>query len=100
MPVIIIIIIFGLILLARILYCYQFLQRVVLVKTVFPCCNWKSAYVNLVRYFVKNNILQTFDAVDGKQARRTNSSSPLGELFDHGTFLIPLHILHIHTWLF
>ncbi|MBA0667783.1 hypothetical protein Goklo_000823 [Gossypium klotzschianum] len=25
----------------------------------------------------------TFDAVDGKQARRTNSSSPLGELFDH-----------------
>ncbi|KAE9454497.1 hypothetical protein C3L33_13601, partial [Rhododendron williamsianum] len=27
---------------------------------------------------------QTFDAVDGKQARRTNSSSPLGELFDHG----------------
>ena len=28
--------------------------------------------------------VQTFDAVDGKQARRTNSSSPLGELFDHG----------------
>ena len=27
---------------------------------------------------------QTFDAVDGKQARRTGSSSPLGELFDHG----------------
>ncbi|BBH09338.1 aminoalcoholphosphotransferase 1 [Prunus dulcis] len=26
----------------------------------------------------------TFDAVDGKQARRTDSSSPLGELFDHG----------------
>jgi phosphatidylglycerophosphate synthase len=31
---------------------------------------------------------QTFDAVDGKQARRTNSSSPLGELFDHGNSLI------------
>ncbi|XP_041010412.1 choline/ethanolaminephosphotransferase 1-like isoform X1 [Juglans microcarpa x Juglans regia] len=29
-------------------------------------------------------LYQTFDAVDGKQARRTNSSSPLGELFDHG----------------
>uniref|UniRef100_A0A453R2M1 Uncharacterized protein n=1 Tax=Aegilops tauschii subsp. strangulata TaxID=200361 RepID=A0A453R2M1_AEGTS len=28
----------------------------------------------------------TFDAVDGKQARRTSSSSPLGELFDHGIF--------------
>ncbi|KAJ7961797.1 Choline/ethanolaminephosphotransferase 1 [Quillaja saponaria] len=26
----------------------------------------------------------TFDAVDGKQARRTNSTSPLGEMFDHG----------------
>jgi ethanolaminephosphotransferase len=26
----------------------------------------------------------TFDNVDGKQARRTNSSSPLGEIFDHG----------------
>jgi len=38
-------------------------------------------------------IYQTFDAVDGKQARRTNTSSPLGELFDHGmdsisTFMI------------
>ncbi|KAI6241695.1 hypothetical protein M3Y99_00331300 [Aphelenchoides fujianensis] len=29
-------------------------------------------------------IYQTLDATDGKQARRTNSSSPLGELFDHG----------------
>jgi len=27
---------------------------------------------------------QTFDAMDGKQARRTRSSSPLGQLFDHG----------------
>jgi len=27
---------------------------------------------------------QTMDAVDGKQARRTGSSSPLGQLFDHG----------------
>ncbi|XP_028407363.1 ethanolaminephosphotransferase 1-like [Dendronephthya gigantea] len=26
----------------------------------------------------------TLDGCDGKQARRTNSSSPLGELFDHG----------------
>lgn len=28
---------------------------------------------------------QTFDAVDGSQARRTHQSGPLGELFDHGT---------------
>jgi len=29
-------------------------------------------------------IYQTLDAMDGKQARRTGSSSPLGQLFDHG----------------
>ncbi|XP_064634347.1 choline/ethanolaminephosphotransferase 1-like isoform X1 [Lineus longissimus] len=29
-------------------------------------------------------IYQTLDALDGKQARRTNTSSPLGEMFDHG----------------
>lgn len=38
-------------------------------------------------YFVCAGCLwlySTFDNVDGKQARRTGSSSPLGELFDHG----------------
>ncbi|MCP9266269.1 CDP-alcohol phosphatidyltransferase [Dirofilaria immitis] len=29
-------------------------------------------------------LFQTLDATDGKQARRTGSSSPLGELLDHG----------------
>lgn len=29
-------------------------------------------------------LYQTLDAIDGKQARRTESSSPLGQLFDHG----------------
>lgn len=29
-------------------------------------------------------LYQTFDAVDGSQARRTHQSGPLGELFDHG----------------
>lgn len=29
-------------------------------------------------------IYQSMDAIDGKQARRTKQSSPLGELFDHG----------------
>ncbi len=29
-------------------------------------------------------IYQTLDAIDGKQARRTKQSSPLGQLFDHG----------------
>ncbi len=50
---------------------------------------------------------QTLDAIDGKQARRTNSSSPLGELFDHGCdalggMLQTMNILMIaqvgHSW--
>lgn len=32
-------------------------------------------------------LYQTFDACDGAQARRTRQSGPLGELFDHGTFV-------------
>jgi len=29
-------------------------------------------------------VYQSLDAIDGKQARRTNTACPLGELFDHG----------------
>jgi ethanolaminephosphotransferase len=29
-------------------------------------------------------MIKPLDGTDGKQARRTGSSSPLGELFDHG----------------
>ncbi|EAA17579.1 LipB protein, putative [Plasmodium yoelii yoelii] len=32
----------------------------------------------------KNFFQITFDSIDGKQARRTNTSSALGQLFDHG----------------
>lgn len=35
-------------------------------------------------------IYQTMDAVDGKQARRTGTSSPLGQLFDHGCDAVTL----------
>ena len=38
-------------------------------------------------YFIAGTsvfLYQTFDACDGKQARRTGTSSPLGQLFDHG----------------
>jgi ethanolaminephosphotransferase len=31
-----------------------------------------------------HSVLKTLDAIDGKQARRTGASSPLGQLFDHG----------------
>lgn len=43
------------------------------------CPNWVyySWAIGLFLY-------QTFDAVDGSQARRTGQSGPLGELFDHG----------------
>ncbi|CAI2368997.1 unnamed protein product [Moneuplotes crassus] len=44
-------------------------------------------------------VYQTLDAIDGKQARRTGSSSPLGQLFDHGcdclsTTLVALALVH------
>eukprot|EP00934_Nitzschia_sp_Nitz4_P000208 Nitzschia sp. Nitz4//scaffold11_size288233//158887//160197//NITZ4_000778-RA/size288233-processed-gene-0.236-mRNA-1//-1//CDS//3329534086//208//frame0 len=37
----------------------------------------------------------TFDCMDGKQARRTNTSSPLGQLFDHGMDCI-CNLSHLH----
>jgi len=40
---------------------------------------WTTAMAGLGLF-----VYQTLDAIDGKQARRTNSSNPLGELFDHG----------------
>lgn len=42
-----------------------------------PTWAYLSCAVGLFMY-------QSLDAIDGKQARRTNSSTPLGELFDHG----------------
>jgi phosphatidylglycerophosphate synthase len=40
-------------------------------------------------------LYQTLDAIDGKQARRTGSSSPLGELFDHGCDAVSTSMLVI-----
>jgi len=40
---------------------------------------------------------QTLDAMDGKQARRTKSSSPLGQLFDHGCDCMACLCLHSAT---
>lgn len=41
----------------------------------------------------------TLDGLDGKHARRTNTSSPLGELFDHGldSWVTTLHALCIFS---
>ncbi|XP_023171218.2 cholinephosphotransferase 1 isoform X2 [Drosophila hydei] len=56
-------------------------------------------------------VYQSLDSIDGKQARRTNTSSPLGELFDHGcdsisTIFVALsaciscQLGHYPNWLF
>jgi len=46
-------------------------------------------------------LYQTFDAIDGKQARRTGTSSPLGQLFDHGcdSFVVTFVVLMTTTTL-
>jgi len=42
-------------------------------------------------------IYQTLDAVDGKQARKTGSSSPMGQLFDHGCDSLVLTIMILQS---
>ncbi|KAJ3249478.1 hypothetical protein HDU78_000003 [Chytriomyces hyalinus] len=44
-----------------------------------PCPAW--CYVS---FAIGLFMYQSLDAIDGKQARKTGSSGPLGELFDHG----------------
>lgn len=52
-----------------------------------------NAYCSAVYY--------TLDCMDGKQARRTGTSSPLGQLFDHGIdcFCLQQHISMCMAWL-
>lgn len=45
--------------------------------TLLPRWTWFAAAILLF-------LAYTLDGIDGKQARRTNTSGPLGELFDHG----------------
>lgn len=47
-----------------------------------------------------SQIFECVDGMDGKQARRTGTSTPLGELFDHGldsysTVLIPIYMFSL-----
>ncbi|KAI9321525.1 CDP-alcohol phosphatidyltransferase-domain-containing protein [Dichotomocladium elegans] len=44
-----------------------------------PCPKWVHTSFGIGLF-----IYQSLDAIDGKQARRTGQSGPLGELFDHG----------------
>lgn len=41
-------------------------------------------YQRLQQHFFKNLFFLLSDGIDGKQARRTQTSGPVGELFDHG----------------
>jgi hypothetical protein len=58
-----------------------------------PCPPLVQAYIAFVMFGY-----QTFDAVDGKHARRTGTSSPLGQLFDHGCDAINLVFTVFMTW--
>jgi ethanolaminephosphotransferase len=48
------------------------------------CLDLLFVYTHVHSFAASFWIYSTMDNIDGKQARRTNSSSPLGELFDHG----------------
>lgn len=41
-------------------------------------------FIIMFRFGIGLFMYQSLDAIDGKQARRTQTSGPLGELFDHG----------------
>ena len=57
-----------------------------LLLTFFPIAGiWKP----LSSFGIGLFVYQSLDAIDGKQARRTGTSGPLGELFDHGKQLQP-----------
>ncbi|VWU49471.1 choline/ethanolaminephosphotransferase, putative, partial [Hepatocystis sp. ex Piliocolobus tephrosceles] len=56
---------------------------------LFDTTNYKNDYIFLL-VGVLIFIYSTLDAIDGKHARRTNTSSPLGQLFDHGCDSITL----------
>ncbi|CAB3996973.1 Ethanolaminephosphotransferase 1 [Paramuricea clavata] len=53
---------------------------------------WIWIYIALAHF-----VAHTLDGCDGKQARRTNSSSPLGELFDHGIDSMAIWLIAVCT---
>ncbi|XP_055545821.1 ethanolaminephosphotransferase 1 isoform X2 [Wyeomyia smithii] len=64
-----------------------------LIPNPIPDWVWILAAINLF-------VAYTLDGIDGKQARRTGTSGPLGELFDHGldsysTLLIPVYVFSL-----
>lgn len=64
-------------------FCFTLFALVVMMLTTpdlaSPAPWWTYSIYGLALW-----LYSTFDNVDGKQARKTGTSSPLGELFDHG----------------
>ena len=58
-------------------YDYGFTAAIHKDNNPIPTWVWVVAAVNIF-------IAYTLDGIDGKQARKTGTSGPLGELFDHG----------------
>lgn len=62
-------------------------------KNSVPSWVWLVASINIF-------VAYTLDGIDGKQARRTGTSGPLGELFDHGldsysSVLVPIYMFSL-----
>ena len=58
----------------------SFVSSMILSKGLTQKLPWYGCVINSVFLF----IYQTLDNLDGRQARRTGMSSPLGQFFDHG----------------
>ena len=63
-----------------------FLLIIAAAVNLYYSCDFATEAPRWVHFYTAASFFwyQTLDAIDGKQARRTNSSSPLGQLFDHG----------------
>jgi len=59
--------------------CYDYDFTASTLDSPNPIPRWAWALVSILLF-----ASHTLDGIDGKQARRTGTSSPLGELFDHG----------------
>jgi ethanolaminephosphotransferase len=77
------------------IYDYEFYANANDYPSVAPLPKWVFMTVSIFMF-----LAYTLDGIDGKQARRTGTSGPLGELFDHGldsytAAIIPIAMLSI-----
>ena len=65
----------------------------------YICCNMSfTIYGKQQSSKLENHIFKNLDNIDGKQARKTGTSSPLGLLFDHGCDAMNTWITGITTF--